>query len=135
MNYELWIMIDDYDLWSWFMIMIYDYDLWFSASMPIIHGLPIDNPWISADYPWTSMDTHEWSMDMNGLSWIAGNPFRHQVARHPNWEDFNLTNLDRFFVRFCAKAEVFRFSFVCAYAFLILCYFILRRTVDLQGSV
>ena len=49
-NYELWIMImmDDYDLWLWFMIMImiYDsdfcvwfmiliYDLWFSAGIPI----------------------------------------------------------------------------------------------------
>ena len=43
----------------------------------IIHGFSMDNPWIAKDNPW-----------------ISGNPFRHQMARHSSWEDFNQTNLD-----------------------------------------
>ena len=93
-------------------------NLWIIHGLSMdTHGLSMENPWISMDYPW-----------------ISGNHFRHQMARHSSWEDFNQTNLDDFPVRIFAIFEIARFPL---FIFLNLCIFsfILGGTVDHQGSV
>ena len=73
---------------------------WISMA---IHGYP----WISMDYPWISMDSPWMSMD---YLWISWNHFRHQMAHHSSWEDFNQTNLDVFSN---ASLQISRLSGAC----------------------
>jgi len=75
----------------------------------------MDDPWISMDNPW-----------------ISSNPFRHQMARHSSWEDFNQTNLDEFSVRISAHFQIIRFSLFIFWICIVL-YSFLGGAVDHQG--
>ncbi len=99
-----WISIHGYPVMSmntngcpWISIYIYGHP-W------IIQGLFMDNPLISMGYP-------------------IQNPFRHQMARHSSWEDFNQTHFDDVQMRGFATFVFYSYFVMCP------CNYIFRNII------